>query len=1086
MRQLRTWRIGGLALLALGLSLASPAPLGAQTVVPRPQETTPAKSDFLRNLAFRNLGPANAGGRVSAVAGISGDPNTYYVGAAAGGVFKTTNGGVTWTEIFKDEATASIGALAIAPSDPDIVWVGTGEANIRNDVIDGRGVYLSGDAGRSWKFMGLRDAGQVSQILVDPGNPDRVFVAALGHAWAPNADRGVFRTRDGGQTWQKVLFVNDTTGAADLVMQPGNPKVLFAAMWQVRRYPWQLVDGGDGSGIYRSTDGGDTWRKLDKGLPAGPVGRIALAIAPSNPGHVYALVEAKHGLLWESTNLGDDWTAVSNNHLLDVRPFYFSKLQVAPDDERRIYFLSFQLVESDDGGRTARPIDRSVHPDHHALWIDEQNPSRMIQGNDGGVYVSSDAGKTWRYLDNLPIEQFYMVAADGRAPYALCGGLQDNNAWCGTSNSLSPSGITARDWWVVTGGDGEYAVPAPSDPDIVYADSQDGHIVRMDRRTHLARFVRPTLHGVEDTPPDRLQYRFNWTSPIVVSPTDANDVYLGANVVFHSTDGGGHWTAISGDLTRNDKTKQVPSGGPIQQDLSGAETYDTIISMTLAPGDPRVLWVGTDDGLVHVTRDGGKTWTNVTAAIPGAPAWARVYQIGVSAFDAGTAFVAFDAHMLDDHRPYAYMTTDFGRTWRSIARGLPGDSSVYVVREDPGRRGLLVAGTEVGLSYSPDSGATWLPLKIDLPTVPVWDVQFVKTSHDLVVATHGRGLFVLDDIRSLEEWSSTVASENLHLFTTQPASIVHLWNAAGFGQASFSAPNPPNGVVVDYYLKNGSAPTDQQKKDHRTPVKIVVTDAAGRAVATLYGPSKDGTNRFVWNMRYDPPEPLAFEKEPDVPDAFRGPRGPLVAEGTYTIAVTANGETQRANAVVRYDPAVQVDAQAARAQTEAALQLRDEVTTLNRLLNRLDGLEQQIHTFQAAVKTGGEQDGASYEPIVKQAGAVETKVQALKDSLYDPAIQHDVVEDDIHALADFHAELEEVYSRLLYGFAEAPGEIVMQEMTRLREELARRVDRFNTLLKTDVAEYNKAAFEHGAPTLFAGQPIDLGRVTASPQPTARR
>jgi photosystem II stability/assembly factor-like uncharacterized protein len=1074
----------GLAVLALAFVAGPTAPVAAQTIEPLAHETLPAGSGALWNLKFRNLGPANAGGRVSAVVGIPGQPNVYYVGAAAGGVFKTVDGGLTWKPIFANEATASIGAVAVAPSDPDVVWVGTGEANIRNDVIDGRGVYVSDDAGRSWQFKGLRDAGQISQVIVDPANPDDVFVAALGHAWGPNADRGVFRTRDGGRTWTKVLFVNDTTGAADLVMQPGNPRVLFAAMWQARRYPWELVDGGEGSGIYRSTDGGGTWSKLTEGLPPGPLGRIALAIAPSDPDHVYALVEAKRGLLWQSMDLGKTWTAVSDNHQLDVRPFYFSKLVVAPNDERKVYFLSFQLVESDDGGRTARHIDRGVHPDHHALWIDPKNPDRMIQGNDGGVYLTTDAGKSWRYLDNLPIEQFYMVAADGRTPYDLCGGLQDNNAWCGPSNSLSPAGITARDWWVATGGDGEYAVPAPSDPNIVYADSQNGSIVRVDRRTHLAHFVRPYLHGVEDTALAQLQYRFNWTSPIAVSPTNADDVYLGGNVVFHSTDGGRHWAAISGDLTRNDKTKQVQSGGPIEKDLSGAETYDTILSMTLAPTAPNVLWVGTDDGLVQLTRDGGKTWTNVTPAIPGAPQWARVYQIGVSAFDPGTAYVAFDAHMLDDHRPYAYATTDYGRTWRAIARGLPADGSVYVVREDPNRRGLLVAGTEVGLFYSPDAGATWLPLKMNMPTVPVFDVQFAKASHDLLVATHGRGLFVLDDIRPLEEWTRSVETTNVHLFAPAPGTIVHLWSPAGFAQGGFSAPNPPDGVVIDYFLKHAIAVSDQQKRLRETPVKIVVTDDRDRPVATLYGPSKAGVNRFVWNMRYDPPEKLAFEKAPEegMAGPFGGPRGPLVTDGSYHVALTVSGQTERATVPVQYAASLAPEAQAMRAQTQAALQLRDEVTTVNRMLNRLDGLEKEVHSFQQAVRTDGEERSQSYDPLMRQARAVEAKVKALRDTIYDPNVQHEVPEDDIHDLARFHGELDGLYRGLLYQIAAAPNGLVQAEMATLRGELEQDVTRFNALLKTDVAEYNKAAFEKGAPTLFAGRPIVLATGAAVTAP----
>ena len=491
--------------------------------------------------------------------------------------------------------------------------------------------------------MSANCGGQVSRVVVDPANPDVAFVGATGHAWGPNSERGVFKTTDGGKTWRKVLFVNDSTGVADLVIQPGNPKLLFAAMWEFRRYPWTLVDGGPNSGIYRSTDGGETWQKLTKGLPKGPLGRIALAIAPTNPNHVYALVAAKRGMLWQSTDLGDTWTEVSDSHAYDIRPFYFSRLVVSPENENKVYFLSLNLVESDDGGKTSHTADRGVHSDHHSLWIDPQHPERMIQGNDG-VCVTTDGGKSWRFLNNLPIEQFYMVPASSEMPYSLCGGLQDNSAWCGLSSNLGGRGVSGADWYTVTGGDGEYAAFAPSDPNIIYVDSQNGSISRLDRRTHISRSIRPYLPGVEEMKTADLKYRFNWTSPIAVSETNPDEVYLGGNVVFNTTDGGKTWAPISPDLTRNDKSKQDVAGGPVQHDISGAETYNTILCITLAPTDPKVIWVGTDDGLVHVTRDSGQNWTNVS--VKGAPEWARVYQIGVSPFEAGTAYRAYDAHRI--------------------------------------------------------------------------------------------------------------------------------------------------------------------------------------------------------------------------------------------------------------------------------------------------------------------------------------------------------------------------------------------------------------------------------------------------------
>src|SRR6266566_724761 len=790
-------------------------------------------ADSLNNLKFRNLGPSVAGGRVAAGHRGPGDRNVYYVGAAAGGVWKTIDGGDSWEAVFKDQPTSSIGAVALAPSNPNVVWVGTGEGNPRNDVVNGRGVFMSPDAGKTWQFMGLGDVGQVSQIVIDPANPDIVFVAALGHVWAPNPERGVYRTADGGKTWQKVLFVNDSTGAAHLVMVPGNPRMLFAGMWQFVRRPWELVSGGAGSGIYRSKDGGLTWERLNQGLPSGLTGNTAVAVGPTNPSHVYALIETNEGMLWDSKDQGDHWTKVSDFHGLSARPFYFSLMHVSPVDDRKLFFSSYLLLRSDDGGKTTTPIDRGVHVDHHALWIDPQNPDRMIQGNDGGVYVTENGAKSWRFLNNLPIGQFYMVAADNNTPYMLCGGLQDNNAWCGPSSSVggggggggggAGGGLNGAEWFTVAGGDGEYAVPAPSDSSILYVDSQNGNITRVDLKTGLNRSIRPYLPGVKDMKPATLPYRFNWTSPIAVSPRDANTVYLGGNVVFKSTDGGEHWVA---------------SSGPINYDISGAETYNTILTVNLAPTDSNVIWVGTDDGLVQVTRDGGKTWSNVSGHFPG-PAKdleGRVYQIGVSPFDAGAAYIAIDRHQLDDRRSYVYKTGDYGKTWVDIGRGLPPDVPARVVRENPNVRGFLVLGTDAALWYSRDGGTSWKPLKADFPTVPVYDVQFVGRSHDLVIATHGRGLFVLDNITPLKELTPEVVASDFHVFSTLPAQIRVRPRRPGVAPTRFTTPNAPAGAVIDYYLRaaldTGAATPGQGEpgrgeRSRRGRVLLTVTDSRG-------------------------------------------------------------------------------------------------------------------------------------------------------------------------------------------------------------------------------------------------------------------
>ncbi|HUI42201.1 MAG TPA: hypothetical protein VL523_09540 [Terriglobia bacterium] len=1061
------------AAMALLVCVASLPLLRAQESSEEPESNS---TDVLKNLKFRNLGPAAAGGRVAAAVGIPGDATTYYVGAAGGGVFKSVDGGLTWKPIFEHETTASIGDIALAPSNPNLVWVGTGEANPRNDVIDGAGVFFSPDAGQSWKFTGLGNVGQISRVIVDPSDPNVVFVGALGHVWAPNPDRGVYRTTDGGKTWTKVLFVDDTTGVSDLAMEPGNPKVLYAGMWHFRRYPWTLEDGGDSTGLYRSTDGGETWKKLTEGLPnKGPLGRIAVAIAPSNPSHVYALIGAKHGMLWQSMDRGDHWREVSDNHALDVRPFYFSRFTVSPANENKLYFLSLQMMESDDGGKTAHPADRGVHSDHHSIWIDPTNPNRIFQGNDGGVNLSLDGGKTWRFLDSLPIEQFYMVAADSAVPYTLCGGLQDNNAWCGPSSNLGGRSVSNADWYTVAGGDGEYAVPAPSDSNIIYADSQDGSIRRLDKSTHLSHAVRPYLEGVEEVKPADLKYRFNWTSPIAVSRTDANEIYLGGNVVFKSTDGGANWTVISGDLTRNDKSKQEIAGGPVQHDISGAESYDTILCITLAPTDPKVIWVGTDDGQVQVTRDAGKTWNNTTPNISGAPEWARVYQVGVSPFDAGTAYVSYDAHELGDHHAYVYKTSDYGKSWQKISSGLP-DQPVYVLREDPNKRGFLVLGNDVGLFYSSDAGEHWQPLKSNFPTVPVYDVKFKQAQHDLLVATHGRGLFVLDNIRPLEELTPEVEASDFHLFSPAPGTSFHHWFGGG-GRDSYSAPNAPEGVLIDYFLKSKLEVNPEQRRSHQSPVKIVITDSSGQTVNTLYGPSAAGVNRFVWNMRYEGAKQIESERRPGEEEqgggggfGFGRGFGPAVLAGTYHVAVTVKGQTEQADVQVDPDPTVHIDPANFRAQTEAALEVRSKVNALTEMINRIDTMQKELGAFQGTAQADPDLR-EKYKAILGQARGLDGKLKSLKATVYSATLQRGVGEDDIHELADFHSRLQGALG--FGGYGDPPNEMQKAQVAELSKQLDEHLKAFNELLRTDVASYNKAAYAAGAPTLFAGEPVTV-------------
>ncbi len=1036
-----------------------------------PQKSEEEKTGPQRGFKFRNLGPAAGGGRVTTLVGVPGNPNVIYVGSASGGVWKTVDGGVSFKPIF-EKYPPSIGAIAIAPSNPNLVWVGTGEGNPRNNVIDGHGVYFSPDAGASWRLMGLADAGQISRILIDPGDPNTVYVAALGNVWKPNAERGVFRTTDGGQTWKKVLFVDGETGASDLVMQPGNSRVLVAGMWQFRRFPWEFVGGGPGSGIWKSTDGGTAWKKLDKDMPEGPFGRISLAIAPSNGNHVYALIHARKGILFESKDLGEKWEKLSDTRLINVRPWYFSVIAVSPADENKLYFGSFNLVTSIDGGKTFQTNNRRIHPDYHALWIDPKDPDRILQGNDGFALVSTNGGSTWRSFDNLPLGQFYQVAVGSDTPYTICGGLQDNNGWCGTSNSLARGGLSDADWFVVAGGDGEWIVPAPSDPNVIYADSQNGNISRFDRRTKLSRNIRPYLSGAGDAPPADLKYRFNWTSPIAVSATDANEVYIGGNVVLKSTDGGLHWTASSPDLTRNAKEKQKASGGPVHFDLSGAETYDTLLSLAISTVDPKVLWAGSDDGVVHVTKDGGKTWSNVSPK--GAPEWARVYQIDPSPFDAAAAHLVYDAHMLGDRRPHVYRTTDFGATWTTIAKGLPQDGTAYVVRENPNKKGFLIIGTDNGLDYSTDSGGTWKKLPVDFPTVPVWDLKFVKDPHDLVVASHGRGMWIFDDITAIEEIDAAIESKDLHLFSIPPAKLWQIWNRGGFGVGEWVAPNPPPGAVVDYYLKTEIKQTEEQKKEKREPVKITIRDAKGNLVAAEHGPAKQGINRYVWQLRYEGPKKITFGREPPPSEFFDPNRGPDVVPGTYQVTITAAGQTQTGQVSVGPDPRWPVDPEVLRARAQAGLQGRNTASAINEMLNRLDGWETQLTGLPKQVGRDDENPARTrkYEAALEAARGLNQKVKELKDRVYNREVQRDTPSDSLHFHSDFQGRASRLIS-LVAAYGEAPREVAREELARIRRETESFLTQFNALVTTDVPAYNKVAVDEGAPTLFVGDPIQM-------------
>lgn len=1050
------------------------------------------------NLKFRNLGPAVSGGRVSTVTGIPGKPDIYFVGTAGGGLWKTTDNGIKWQELMKHADSASIGAVALAPSNEKEIWVGTGEANPRNDVLLGHGVYFSPDAGKTWQFKGLQDAGLISNIVVDPADPNTVWVAVLGNPWKPSETRGVFMTTDAGKNWKKVLYVNDTTGASDIEIDPANPQVLYTGMWTEQRKPWTQVNGSTDGGIWRSRDGGKTWSKLQGGLPTDvPTDRVKIAFAPSDPKIIYATMPTQQCILWGSTDSGNAWHCISNNHDLAVRMFYFSSMAVAPNDPQTIYFGSFFLMKSTDGGKTAKAIDHGVHVDHHAIWIDPKNPERVIQGNDGGAFVSVNAGKTWRAFNNLPIEEFYTVAISNTQPFGVCGGIQDNSAACGPSNSLSSAGIWGADWWNPAGGDGTYVVPAPSDPSIVYAAAQTGYAARIDTKNWTSTFVRPSLASVTDTPISQLKYRYNWGAPIAVSPADPDTVYTGANVVFKSTDGGANWTAISKDLTRDIKDHQPIAGGPVFHDISSAENTDTILSLTLAPTDPKVIWVGTDDGLVWVSKDGGANWTNVSAGLPQAVSLGRIYQIGVSPFAAGTAYLTVDGHMLGDEHPYVLKTSDYGAHWQSIANGLPDDYSAVVVREDPNQRGLLALGTMRGLYFSFDDGAHWEPMTGNLPTMAVWDLKFTKSPHDLALATHGRGLWILDNLEALENWQPAMANDAFHLLPASQGVEWLTFDGRNMGPApgDFSTPNPAGGPEIAYSLAkaipvpkgcaadaNKNADKAEQGKHEEkkhappfkdcNPVTITITDSSGKPVAAFRGPGKAGINRVSWNMHYTGIE-LPESMRPPREHEKHMPNGPLALPGTYAATVSADGHSDKAALHVTPDPRVNTSMAVQQAVFASAMQLRDEAAADVAMIGRTHDMLESLDKTLAA--TSGAATGSAKAGVHADAQTLRQQLGEFAANLYAPNVQYKVPEDDIHAIAPYGMSLLGVYETIS-GMApnQAPNAQQQQYVADKAAKLQPLLDNFNGPLRQAVEKFNQEAKHAGVPALPFGAPVKVG------------
>ena len=1014
-------------------------------------------------MQWRQIGPFR-GGRVLAVAGVPGDPNTYYFGAVAGGVFKSTNGGMTWVPTFDKQDVSSIGAIAVADADHNILYVGTGEACLRGNISYGDGVYKSTDGGQTWKNIGLKDSRHIGALVIDPRNPDIVLVAALGHAWGPNEERGVFRTADGGKTWQKVLYKDENTGAIDVVFDPKNSSIVYAAMYQVRRQPWTFTSGGPGSGLYKSTDGGLTWKHLEgHGLPEGELGRIGVSVSGANSNRVYALIEAKKGGLYRSDDAGATWTLVNDDERYRQRAWYFTHVFADPQQQDTVYVLNTGAFRSNDGGKSFDLLP-APHGDHHGLWIDPTNPKRIMNSNDGGVTISIDGGKTWTQQNNQPTAQFYHVSTDNHWPYRVYGAQQDNSTVAIASRG--EDGVIGRqDWYEVGGGESGYISPDPKNPDIVYAGSDAAIITRYDHATERMTDVSPYPLDTSGNGADNLKYRFQWTEPVMVSQYDSNVIYTASQYVLKSNDQGHSWNPISPDLTRNDKSKQRPSGGDITLDITSVEYYDTVFALTESPLKQGMLWAGTDDGLIQLTRDDGKSWENVTPK--DMPEWSMVSIIDAGHFDPGTAYAAIDRHKLDDFNPLIYKTHDYGKTWTRISNGIPSGSYVRAVREDPKVKGLLYAGTETGVYFSTDDGAHWQSLQLNLPTTPIHDLA-VK-DNDLIAATHGRAFWILDDVTPLRQLNSNIANQNFHLF--EPSPTVRLHYPDDVDRRRPVGDNPPKGAIIDYYLK--AKPAAKQE------IVMEIFDANGKRVRRLSNlkedkseqppewpdqekpvnllPTNAGMNRFAWDLRYDSPV--------QIPGAFYAgepSRGPLVIPGTYQVKLTVNGATQTAPLVVQLDPRLtnsvtQADLEK---QLELAQKMQQDIDQLHRAVNQIRDLRNNLDLVQkwaASDSSNGEVIAAAksldQKMLPVEAQLMQVKMKSSEGNLRYP-----------NMLNEQYWSLNE----LVQYNDSAPTAQQLEVYNDLHQRLETQLAQWQEIQRTEVPALNAAMHKSGVPTLSVG------------------
>ncbi len=1112
------WSFRGLLVAAaLGALATGGAALAAAPAAAPAGTASPSfDADLLAGFAPRSIGPAGMSGRVAAIAAVESNPDIVYVGAATGGVWKSLDGGISWKPVFDDQPVAAIGAIAIDRRNPSIVWVGTGEGNVRNSASVGNGVYRSADGGETWVHLGLEGSERIHRIVLHPDNPDVAWVAALGREWGENPERGIFKTTDGGKSWKKVLYVDEKTGGSDIAMVEGSPNRLFATMWQYRRWPYYFKSGGPGSGLYSSLDGGETWKRLEveDGLPEGELGRIGLGLSRSNPEVVYAMVEAKKSALLRSDDGGRSFRTVNSETNVNPRPFYFGEIRVDPLDPNRVYSVDFTVRVSSDAGKTFSTLIRwdEIHGDHHALWIDPANPKHMIAGNDGGVAVSHDGGKTNRFVSNLPLAQFYHVAYDMDRPYNLYGGLQDNGSWRGPSSVHQNGGIRNHFWKAVGGGDGFETLPDPTDSLQGYALWQGGNLSRWNGRTGESKEIKPA-------PPAGVALRFNWNAGLALDPFDPKTVYLGSQFLHKSTDRGETWTIVSPDLTSNNpEWQKAGESGGLTRDASNAENHTTIVTIEPSKKERGLIWVGTDDGRLQVTRDGGANWTSVEANVKGVPVNTWIPAIEASTHAAGTAFAVFDNHRRSDWTPYVYRTDDYGKSWRSLATPQLRGYALAIV-QDPVDPELLFLGTEFGLWVSLDGGRGWTRWSNGFPTVSVMDLAIHPRDNDLIVATHGRALWVIDDIAPLRGLGAKGLAEKLRLFPVADAG--QYWQPAedggfGFGATEFRGTSRPYGAAVTFLANGDELPiadkererarlvaerrvemekaaketpaaaaagaqgedqpkSDKQAADKSEPDKkeaakatLEIRDAAGQRVRRLKVDAKRGLNRVYWDLSRD-----AFKRPPSATPEEPGfnPSGPQVPPGRYEIVLTLAGEERRGFVNVLADPTSGNSAEDWQARWQAILEagrLNDAtVTAIERIAatrRDLDAVAERIRTANAEALRNEAVKEADL-PLAKEAKAVREGLEKLETRFWWP---HDTVGitpdiDILSRLAYVRGYLGSSWSR--------PNPTHLEYLRQARQQLEAALTDLNAFYAREVESYRTALAAQKVELVPAAPPI---------------